>query len=237
MRAAFLSLLLLAMGGPAASQAAEVDLVLVLAVDVSRSVNEERYALQRDGYARAFRDPAVIAAIHENGQRVAATLIEWSGAQQQAQVVPWMILTDRATSEHFAAALGEAERQFAGWTSISGGIDFAAALIRESGFKALRRVIDVSGDGSNNNGRSVTAARDEAVATGITINGLPILTIEGTLDVYYQENVIGGPGAFVIPTENFDTFARAIQSKLVKEIARSVPVEQEARTERAGDRP
>jgi hypothetical protein len=207
-----------------------IDLALVLAVDVSRSVNEERYQLQRDGYSRAFRNPAVIAAIGDGAAHsVAVTFVEWSGMEQQSQVVPWTIITDRASSERFAAAISESERRFAGWTSISGGLDFSMELLRKSGFTATRMVIDVSGDGSNNNGRSITDARDEAVAAGVTINGLPILAVETELDSYYQANVVGGPGAFVLPTESFETFAKAIQSKLIKEIAQAPNAVQTAR--------
>ncbi|HVJ51279.1 MAG TPA: DUF1194 domain-containing protein [Aliidongia sp.] len=204
----------------AAPGGSPLDLALVLAVDVSRSVNDTRYNLQRDGYAQAFRDPAVIAAIADNAQQgVAVTLVEWSGVSEQSQLVPWTIITDRASSERFASAVEESERRFAGWTSISAALDFSSELLKDKAVAARRRVIDVSGDGSNNNGRPIGEARDEAVAAGITINGLPILTVEAALDSYYEANVIGGPGAFIIPTENFETFAKAIQTKLIREIA------------------
>ena len=218
------AMLVLAPMAAAAPESRQVDLALVLAVDVSRSINDTRYDLQRDGYALAFRDPAVIAAITDNAQHgIAVTFVEWSGAGEQSQVVPWTIITDRVSSEGFAAAVGDAERRFAGWTSISDALDFSAALLHDGQISARRHVIDVSGDGSNNNGRPVADARDEAVAAGITINGLPILTIEATLDGYYQANVVGGPGAFVVPTANFENFAKAIQTKLIKEIAINIP--------------
>ncbi len=128
--AACATLLLAAIPGTASAE--PYDLALVLAVDVSRSVNDTRYDLQRDGYAQAFRDPAVIAAITDNAQHgVAVTFVEWSGVGEQSQVVPWTIITDRASSEAFAATVGEAERRFAGWTSISAAVDFSAALLRD----------------------------------------------------------------------------------------------------------
>jgi hypothetical protein len=217
-------LLMLAPMAAAAPESRQFDLALVLAVDVSRSINDTRYELQRDGYALAFRNPAVIAAITDNAQHgIAVTFVEWSGAGEQSQVVPWTIITDRASSEDFAALVADAERRFAGWTSISAALDFSAALLHDDGIVARRRVIDVSGDGSNNNGRPIAEARDEAVDAGITINGLPILTIEPQLDSYYRANVIGGPGAFVVPTANFENFAKAIQTKLIKEIAGRPP--------------
>jgi hypothetical protein len=238
LRIALLALVLVPSDVPALDQRAadpmSVDLALVLAIDVSRSVNMERFMLQRDGYAGAFRDAAVIDAIRGGEHHaIAVTIVEWSGADQQRQVIPWSVITDRASSEHFAAAVSEADRVFDGSTSISGGLGFSAPLFATSGFAATRRIIDVSGDGSNNSGRPVTAVRDAVVAQGITINGLPILTLESTLDTYYQDNVIGGPGAFVEVAENYDSFPKAVLAKLIKEIATTSP----ARPHAAGRSP
>jgi hypothetical protein len=139
-------------------------------------------------------------------------------------VADWTLISDKASADAFAAAIDAAPRQlFGGGTSISGAIDYSRVLLAGSPFRATRHVIDISGDGSNNSGRSVTQARDEAVADGIGINGLPILTVEPGLDRYYYDNVIGGPGAFMIPAANYDTFADAILKKLINEIADAEP--------------
>jgi Protein of unknown function (DUF1194) len=216
-----LLVLLLALAAVPAQAASPVDLALVLAVDVSRSIDDEEFELQRAGYAAAFRDRRVISAI-ENGSvgAIAVTYMQWSGARQQIQVIPWTIIRDAAGAERLAKQLATADRAItAGSTSVSGAIDTGVALLRQSEVAATRRVIDVSGDGSNNNGRLPIYARDEAVASGITINGLTILNDEPLLDVYYRDNVIGGPGAFVVTTEDFDQFASAILAKLIREIA------------------
>jgi Protein of unknown function (DUF1194) len=147
-------------------------------------------------------------------------MVQWTGPALQIQVVGWGLVGDEESAAAFADAIERAPRQlFGGGTSISGAIDYAATLFAASPFQASRRVIDVSGDGSNNRGRSVTLARDAAVAAGIGINGLPILALEPDLDRYYYENVIGGPGAFVIAAQNYETFADAILKKLITEIA------------------
>jgi hypothetical protein len=151
---------------------------------------------------------------------IAVTMTQWTGPLQQIQVVPWMLVSDERSMHAVAEAIDGAERQlFGGGTSISGAIDYAATLFPKSPFRALRRVIDVSGDGSNNRGRPVTFARDEAVAAGIGINGLPILALEPDLDRYYHNSVIGGPGAFVIAARGYETFGEAILKKLIAEIA------------------
>jgi hypothetical protein len=205
-----------------------VDLKLVLAVDVSRSIDDGEFDLQRQGFARALVNPEVVRAIQAGAiGAIAVTYIEWSGADQQRTVVDWMVLRDSGSAQEFAAAMLAAPRSFAGYTSISGAIDYAAKKLGESGFDSARQVIDVSGDGSNNSGRPVAAARDEAVAKGIIVNGLPIINDnpnpfsrpEPKLDDYYRENVIGGVGAFVIVAEDFQSFAHAIMSKLIKEIS------------------
>lgn len=204
----------------APTRAADVDLALVLAIDVSSSVNEERYQLQMRGYAAAFRDPAVIDAIKRGPKgAIAVTLVQWAGYGAYRQVIDWAVVRGTETADRFASAINESTRALSGSTSLSSAIDFSARLLRRSGHNAPRMVIDISGDGSNNNGRPAALARDEAVASGITINGLPILTQEPTLDVYYREHVISGPGAFLIVAENFEAFSTAILRKLTIEIA------------------
>jgi hypothetical protein len=198
-----------------------VDLTLVLAVDASGSVNQYRFELQRDGYVAAFRHPQVISAITSgpNGA-IAVTVMQWTGPSQQVQVVPWTRLGGAAAADAFAAAIAEAPRKlFGGGTSISGAIDTGVALITQAPFKGLRRVVDVSGDGANNRGRPAAEARDEAVAAGIIVNGLPIVAIEPFLDRYYESNVIGGPGSFMIAAQSYEHFADAVRRKLILEIA------------------
>ncbi len=199
----------------------KVDLQLVLAVDASGSVNQKRFELQKQGYAAAFRTRQVLDAIRSGpSQSIAVTMVQWTGYRMQVHVVPWAVIRDEASANAFADAIMAAPRQlFGGGTSISGAIDYGVALMPAAPYQGLRRVIDISGDGSNNNGRSVTQARDEAVNAGIVINGLPIVSIEPYLDRYYFDNVIGGPGAFMIGADSYESFAGAIQRKLVLEIA------------------
>jgi hypothetical protein len=198
-----------------------VDLQLVLAVDVSGSVNQTRFELQRDGYVAAFRNARVLDTIRSGPhQAIAVTMMQWTGPALQVHVVPWMRIGDKSSAEAFAAAAASAPRQlFGGGTSISGAIDYAAVLLADSPYRGGRRVIDVSGDGSNNRGRLANLARDEAVAANIGINGLPILALEPDLDDYYERNVIGGPGAFVIAAKTYEAFGDAILKKLITEIA------------------
>jgi len=205
---------------PAVAQTA-VDLQLVLAVDASGSVDRVRFELQKRGYVAAFRHARVLQAVRSGpNQAIAATMVQWTGPALQVQVVGWTRVGDEETAAAFAAAIEGAPRQlFGGGTSISGAIDFAATLFPKSPFRGSRRVIDVSGDGSNNRGRPVTLARDEAVTAGIGINGLPILALEPDLDRYYYDSVIGGPGAFVVAARDYETFADAILKKLITEIA------------------
>ncbi len=212
--------LLAAAGGFAQAQQ-KVDLQLVLAVDASGSVNMTRFNLQKQGYAEAFRNPRVLDSIRSGSTgAIAVTMIQWTGPLQQVVAVPWTLINDRNSAEEFAAAIEKAPRQlFSGGTSISGAIDFSASLMPSNLFAGLKRVIDVSGDGSNNNGRPVTEARDDAVAKGIVVNGLPILSLEPTLDRYYYDNVIGGAGSFMVPAESYETFAAAVLRKLILEIA------------------
>jgi len=211
-------MLAVAKGGAAQTAA---DLQLVLAVDASGSVDQVRFELQKRGYVAAFRHARVLQAIRSGPNRaIAVTMVQWTGPMLQVQVVGWTLIGDEESAAAFSDAIERAPRQlFGGGTSISGAIDYGATLFARSSFRANRRVIDVSGDGSNNRGRPVTLARDEAVAAGIGINGLPILALEPDLDRYYYDSVIGGPGAFVIAAKNYETFADAILKKLIIEIA------------------
>ena len=198
----------------------------MLAVDASGSVNNRRFELQKQGYAAAFRNPQVLNSIRSlMTQSIAVTMMQWTGPRLHVVVVDWTLVKDEASANAFAIAIEAAPRQlFGGGTSICGAIDYSRLLLAQSPYNAARRIIDISGDGSNNSGRPVTQARDEAVHDGVGINGLPILSIEPFLDRYYYDNVIGGPGAFMIPAENYDTFADAILKKLITEIAMQGPV-------------
>ncbi len=218
---------------PSVAFAAEqVDLLLVLASDVSRSVDHPKFLLQREGYAAAISDPHVLDAIKSGPQqRIALCFVEWSGFGAQRLVIDWTIVDGQDAARKFGDQLLELPRSFADRTSISGGIEFAAAQLERAPFESTRRTIDVSGDGTNNAGRDVKLARDEVVAKGIVVNGLVILSERpvpwnaehtnppGGLEKYYQDNVIGGPGAFVLVAENFNSFGRAIIKKLIAEIA------------------
>lgn len=220
-RLAALATILLALTLPARAQQTPVDLQLVLAVDVSGSVNQARYELQRRGYAEAFRHQRVIDAIRSGPSgAIAVTMVQWTGPELQVLARPWTLLKDRASTQAFADAIDETPRQlFSGGTSISGAIDYSMRLFPGSAYRGLKRVIDVSGDGSNNRGRDAGSARDDAVSGGVTINGLPILSLEPYLDRYYHQHVIGGPGAFMIPAESYEAFGNAVLRKLVLEIA------------------
>jgi hypothetical protein len=200
---------------------AQVDLNLVLAVDASGSVDDERFELQKEGYADAFNSQRVLDTIKAGDrQQIAVTMVQWTGPTLQVIMVPWMIIRDKPSAELFAEAVAISRRQiFGGGTSISGVIDYSVKLLNGAPYKGTRQVIDISGDGSNNLGRSVEQARDEAVAAGIRINGLPILLLEHDLDQYYRASVVGGPGAFVIPAKNYEVFGEAIMRKLVTEIS------------------
>jgi uncharacterized protein DUF1194 len=216
----------------AARAAEEVDLLLVLSSDVSRSIDAPKFKLQRDGYSAAIMNPRVIQAIRSGTLgKIAVSFVEWSGVGAQKVVIDWTIIRDEASAKDFSAQVIEAPRAFADRTSISGGIDFAMAQLARSPFQANRHTIDISGDGTNNAGRDVAAARDEALAQGVTISGLVILSERpmswnadhtnppGGLDNYYRNNVTGGPGSFVLIAENFESFGQAILNKLIAEIA------------------
>jgi Protein of unknown function (DUF1194) len=212
--------------------AEHVDLLLVLSSDVSRSVDHPKFLLQREGYAAAISDPLVMEAIKSGPhQRIAVCFVEWSGFGAQKLVIDWTMIDSPGAARKFGDQLLELPRAFADRTSISGGIEFAATQLERAPFEGSRRTIDVSGDGTNNAGRDVKLARDETIAKGIVINGLVILSDRpvpwnaehtnppGGLEKYYQDNVIGGPGAFVLVAENFNSFGRAIIKKLIAEIA------------------
>ena len=209
-----------------------VDLLLALASDVSRSVDHPKFTLQREGYAAAVSSPQVLDAIKSGPHgKIALCFIEWSGYGAQKLVIGWTVIDGAASARKFGDQLVELPRSFADRTSISGGIDFAAAQFEKAPFESSRRTIDVSGDGTNNAGRDVRLARDEALAKGLAINGLVILSDNrtpwnaehinppGGLESYYRENVIGGPGAFVMVAEDFQSFGRAIIRKMIAEIA------------------
>ena len=200
-------------------------LQLVLAVDASGSVNMARFVLQRSGYAAAFRHAAVRSAIRGTATgAIAALMLQWTGPEMQVVTVDWTRIDSDAAADRFADAIDAAPRSlFGGGTSISGAIDFAADQFPRCPYPADRRVIDVSGDGQNNRGRTADAARDAAVQAGIVINGLPILALEPWLDAYYRDHVIGGPGAFLIAAASFEEFAQAIRRKLITEIAELSP--------------
>jgi len=211
---------------PAQSQ---VDLELVLAVDISLSMDLEEQRLQRDGYIAAFRDPDIQRTIQSGGKgRIAVTYMEWAGPSSQTVVVPWMLVDSPAAAEAFAAQLERTQISRARMTSISAALEFSGKLLKENAFKGERQVIDVSGDGPNNSGKPVTPIRDALLAEGVIINGLPILLHEGAtsgmfelsnLDAYYEQCVIGGQGAFVIPIRAKSEFSTAIRRKLMLEIS------------------
>jgi len=221
---------ILAQRGVAA--AVEVDAELVLAVDVSYSMDPEEQQLQREGYMAAITSREFLQAM-KNGMngRIAMTYFEWAGSHHQQIIVPWRLIDGPESADAFAADIGRARYSRASRTSISSALLFAAPLFEGSGYRGVRRVIDVSGDGVNNNGPPVTMVRDEVVAKGITINGLPILlkrpnasTLDiDQLDIYFEDCVVGGPGAFVIPIRERDQFKEAIRTKLVLEIAGRQP--------------
>jgi hypothetical protein len=229
---------LIALSLSSVTRAAEpVDLLLVLAADVSRSVDADKFKLQREGYAAAISDKRVLDAIRAGrNHRIAILYLEWSGLGNQKVVIDWTPIDGPKAAQEFGDQLLESGRSFADRTSISGGIDFAVAQLARAPFFAERHTIDVSGDGTNNAGRDVTQARDEALALGITINGLVILSERplawnpehtnppGGLANYYRVNVAGGPGSFVLEAKDFGSFGQAIVKKMIAEIAdASVP--------------
>ena len=220
--------------GVASSRASEkVDLLLVLAADISHSVDTEKFKLQREGYGKAITDRGVLSAIRSGPiGSIGVCFIEWSDSFWQDLVVDWTLIKSEAAARHFSEKIIGASRSSSGRTSISAAIDFAVAQFERAPFESARQIIDISGDGDNNAGRGVTSARDEALARGVTINGLVILSDGphdhtnplGGLEEYYRSNVIGGRGAFVTVSQDFRTFGNAIIRKLTTEIAHRLPL-------------
>jgi len=222
----------LAIAGGPAKAIGDVDLLLVLAADVSRSVDDTEFRLQREGYASALTNPKVMRAMTSGEYaRIALAYVEWSGEHAQATVIDWTMIAGPQDASGVAEKLRSEPRRFRDRTAIGAAIDYAVRLIEASPFNAARRVIDVSGDGTNTNGRLPHSARDEAIAKGITINGIVILSDAplawnpshthppGGLEKYYADNVVGGLGSFTLAAEGFETFGQSIVSKLIKEIA------------------
>ncbi|HZD90995.1 MAG TPA: DUF1194 domain-containing protein [Pseudolabrys sp.] len=212
--------------------AVPVDVEIVLAVDVSYSMDPDEQALQREGYRMALTSKEFLQALHEGARgKVAITYIEWAGQYDQQVIVPWRLIDGPETADGVAAELARAPYRRASRTSISGGLNFAQGLFATSGYRGLRRVIDVSGDGPNNSGVPVAPMRDEIVAKGITINGLPLMLkrpYRGMMDIehldwYYEDCVTGGPGSFVIPVRDRSQFVEATRNKLVLEVAGRTP--------------
>ncbi len=220
-------------GTPAGAAERAVDLELVLAADISGSMDLEEAALQRGGFAGAIRHPQVIEAIQSGPYgRIAVAYVEWAGFLIQSTLVDWTEVADAASAAAFAEAVERPALRTGLWTSISTVIAYAARSFTGNGFRARRRIIDISGDGPNNRGINVVHARDRAVAAGIVINGLPIINgrpgLYGfpplpDLDLYYRDCVIGGAGSFVVVADGFKDFARAIRRKMVLEIAGAAP--------------
>jgi hypothetical protein len=239
LRLGMLAMLLATAVGAGSSHAQQrVDVALVLAADVSRSITTDEFQLQRQGYATAIANPDVVRAIQAGARgAIALTFVEWAGSDEQQIVVDWQIIHDPASAKQFTDTLLAAPRAFYGRTSISAALDFAMARLQASGVKAERQVIDVSGDGTNNAGRSLEDARAAALKAGVTINGLAIINESagifggfsghtqppGGLPSWYHDNVTGGPGSFLLTVENFETFGEAMTKKLLNEIAAADP--------------
>jgi hypothetical protein len=218
-----------------APAAVPVDVELVLAVDVSYSMDPEEQALQREGYMAAITSREFMQALRDGIHgKIAMTYFEWAGTHHREVIVPWRLIDGPESADGFAADIARARYTRASRTSISGALEFGAMLFDGSRYRGIRRVIDVSGDGANNSGPLVTVARDAVLAKGITINGLPIIlkrpnwsTMDiDRLDIYYEDCVIGGPRAFVIAIRHRDQFKEAIRTKLVLEVAGLAPAPQ-----------
>jgi hypothetical protein len=227
-----LAVLLLASTPVNPARAEDVDVALVLVTDVSRSIDDSEFKLEKDGYTSAFTNPKVVEAIKGGpAGRIAVAYVEFASSFEVRTVLDWTVIRDKATAQAFADKLAAAPRSFWGRTAISAGVDQAVQLLAESGMNATRHVIDVCGDGTNNAGREVAEARDDALKAGITINGLAIINDHpvswtfahvqppGGLANYYRQNVTGGPGSFVLEVHDFATFGDAMTRKLVDEIA------------------
>lgn len=218
--------------GGAGQQTTSVDVELVLAVDISYSMDADELTLQREGYVKALTSTEFLNALRQGIHgKVAVTYFEWAGASEQRVIVPWRVVDGPESAGSVASEILAAPIRRAARTSISGALLFGAALFETSGHRGVRRVIDISGDGANNSGPLVTIARDEVVSKGITINGLPVMLKRPSystmdielLDEYYEDCVIGGPAAFVVPVKDRDKFVEAIRTKLVLEIATLTP--------------
>lgn len=219
-------------GGTGRAQEIDVDLELVLAVDVSRSMDRREQNLQKDGYVAALQHPEVLAAIRSGFLgRIAVTYVEWAGPGSHEIIAPWTLVEGEAAAQQLAARIAAKPISYLRGTSISGALTFGANLFDGNGFRGTRQVIDVSGDGPNNAGIPVLQARQAVIDRGITINGLPIMTAGNAygafsireLDIYYEDCVIGGPGAFLLTVKTIDRLAEAIRRKLVLEIAGRAP--------------
>ena len=216
----------------AAEKEATVDVELVLAVDVSYSMDMDELAIQREGYAQAIVSKEFLQALKAgpNG-KIAVTYFEWAASTDQKIIIPWRLIDGPETADAVANEIMKTPIRRASRTSISGAINFAMPLFEENNYRGLRRVIDISGDGPNNNGPPVTGARDAALEKGIIINGLPIMVKEPSystmdidnLDYYYEDCVIGGPGSFVVTIKDRDKFKEAIRTKLLMEVAGKQP--------------
>src|ERR1700712_1811280 len=231
------ALLLQPMIAVAPARADDVDVALVLVTDVSRSIDDSEFALEKNGYASALTNPKVLEAIHGGPTgKIAIAYVEFASSFEVRTVLDWTVIQDKASAQAFVDRLSGAPRSFWGRTSISAGIDQAAQLLAESGVNATRHVIDVCGDGTNNAGREAADARDDAVKAGVTINGLAIINDHpvswtfahvqppGGLANYYRDNVTGGPGSFVLEVHDFASFGEAMTRKLVDEIAAVPPL-------------
>ena len=220
-------------GTSAARAATPVDLQLVMAVDVSRSIDEVEAELQRRGYIEAMTNERVIDAILSGENKgIGVCYVEWAGTHYQQTVIDWMLIDSARTARRFSEKLAESPRTSQSWTAVGQGLIYSAKRFEDSPFTSKRRIIDISGDGRTNDGPPAELVRDRLVADGIVINGLPVMMnrtnygrpADATLDKYYEENVVGGPGSFMIVAANFDDFGRAVRSKLIREISsRDVP--------------
>ena len=217
---AFAFVLLLVPAPQSVRSTVHVDLVLVLALDVSGSVDGQEYDLQTKGLAAAFRSPKSLKAIAQGRRKqIAVVGVQWAGFEKQTVVVPWTIIKDQESAEWFAGQLGSMQRRYLNSeTDLSGVIDFATGVALSAPMAAARRVIDISGDGMDNVTYTTLAARDRALRAGMTINGLAILNETPELDKYYDYNIIGGPEAFVIRARDYEDYADAILRKLLREI-------------------
>jgi hypothetical protein len=227
-RAALIGSLAVLAGAKATRAQSPVDLQLVLAVDVSRSIDEVEAELQRRGYIEAMTNDRVIDAILTGEhKRIALCYTEWAGTHYQTIVIDWMVIDSASSARRFSDKLAESPRTSQSWTAVGAALAHAAQRFEESGFVSRRRVIDISGDGRTNDGPPAELVRDRLVAQGIVINGLPVMMgrdnfgrpADLALDKYYEENVIGGPGSFMIVARSFDDFGRAVRSKLIREIS------------------